>query len=110
MRDSDTGPSSQFLAKPSTTSNGSSQQQPRFQDQYYIVNVGDTEQHAAEHADPSGVAVVTPDGNIDDQLEEASEQGYSNGSGRDYRLYRPNEEQMLLRRMWESREVAVEGD
>jgi growth factor-regulated tyrosine kinase substrate len=93
--------------------------QVRFRDRGDIVNIGDSEE-PVERLDverqphhPS-VAIVFADGHIYDvQTDDDVEMRRRDGHGRDgalYRPYLPNEEEMLIRRMWDSREVADGGD
>lgn len=95
-RDIESGPSSQFL-----TRSGNPESQTRLQDQYH------------ERGDNADAESGLQDGNPEDPTDEAGDprlDGYTNGLGTSQGMYRANEEEMLLRRMWECREVAVEGD
>lgn len=92
--------------------------QVRFQD---LANTGDADHHG-ENPDvghhqlqSNTVPVVRPDGYIEEQQVDDSAGphaggAYTNGLGTSYRRYHANEEEILLRRMWESREVPIEGD
>ena len=101
-RDAESGPSSQFLTRSKTRSS-----QARLQDPYYVINAGDVQQ-----GDADGEQAIHA-GNAEDQFDDASSKtgdGYTKGASLSPRMYQTNEEEMLLRRMWECREVAVEGD
>ncbi|OAX80024.1 hypothetical protein ACJ72_05650 [Emergomyces africanus] len=66
----------------------------------------DVEHQQQQQQRPNSVAVVLADGNMyDEQIDD--EYG---GGGDGHVLYQPNEAELLIRRMWDSREVAVAGD
>jgi len=114
---------SRGVASETTLNNGFVSKAPkipgnvRFRDR---INFGDSEE-PVERLDgerqprhPSAVAVVLADGNVyDEQIDDDVEVRGTDDRGPDgalYHPYLPNEEEMLIRRMWGSREVADGGD
>ncbi|OJD19553.1 hypothetical protein AJ78_00525 [Emergomyces pasteurianus Ep9510] len=106
--ESDPAINHQFLSKLPKSSS-----QVRLRTSEDIVHVNDSDEPAerldVEHHQqqrPNSVAVVLADGNVyDEQIDE--EDG---GGGDGPVLYQPNEAELLIRRMWDSREVAVAAD
>ncbi|PGH15020.1 hypothetical protein AJ79_02702 [Helicocarpus griseus UAMH5409] len=97
----------------------SSSSQLRLRNSQDTVNMGDSDEPGerldVEHQQqrPGSVAVVLADGNVydeqiddDDGVEGTAAAAAVDGQG----VYRPNEAELLIRRMWDSREVAVAGD
>ncbi|KAK2809475.1 hypothetical protein FQN50_003743 [Emmonsiellopsis sp. PD_5] len=116
--DPDPTPNGQFLTKLPKSSS-----QVRFRTADDAAHVADSEEpaerldveHQHKQQRPNSVAVVSADGNVyDEQIEEeGDDNGHAGGVGgahAGYRSYQPDEAELLLRRMWDSREVAVVGD
>ncbi|PGH29082.1 hypothetical protein GX50_08176 [[Emmonsia] crescens] len=108
--DSDPAVNHQFLSKLPRSSS-----QVRLRTSEDTVHVNDSDEPAerldVEHQQqqrPNSVAVVLADGNVyDEQIDDEDGAG---GGGDGHGPYQPNEAELLIRRMWDSREVAVAGD
>ncbi|OJD23876.1 hypothetical protein ACJ73_04768 [Blastomyces percursus] len=106
--DSDPAVNHQFLTKLPKSSS-----QVRFRTSEDIVHVNYSDEpaerldveHQQQQQRPNSVAVVYADGNVyDEQIDD------SGGGGGAHIPYQPNEAELMIRRMWDSREVAVAGD
>ncbi|KAL1960368.1 hypothetical protein VTO42DRAFT_8328 [Malbranchea cinnamomea] len=116
-READSGPNSQFL-----TNAGS---EARIHDQYHVNVNGPGQQRDENHntnpeqleqqqTPPIPLAVGLPNGHDEGQSDDPSiprsVTNCANGLETAHTDYHASEEEMLLRRMWESREVAIGGD
>ncbi|KLJ06684.1 hypothetical protein EMPG_17822 [Blastomyces silverae] len=108
--DSDPAVNHQFLTK---LPKSSSQVRFRTSEDTVHINYSDEPaerldvEHQGQQQRPNSVAVVFADGNVyDEQIED--EDGASGGDA--HTPYQPNEAELMIRRMWDSREVAVAGD
>ncbi|EQL33610.1 hypothetical protein BDFG_04358 [Blastomyces dermatitidis ATCC 26199] len=106
--DSDPAVNHQFLTK---LPKSSSQVRFRTSEDTVHVNYSDepAERLDVEHQQqqrPNSVAVVFADGNVyDEQIDDSDGAG-----GGAHTPYQPNEAELMIRRIWDSREVAVAGD
>ncbi|PGH09177.1 hypothetical protein GX51_00931 [Blastomyces parvus] len=111
--DSDPAANHQFLTK---LPKSSSQVRFRTSEDTVHVNYSDepAERLDVEHQQqqrPNSVAVVFPDGNVyDEPIDDEDGAGGGAGGGDAHTPYQPNEAELMIRRMWDSREVAVAGD
>ncbi|KAG5294352.1 hypothetical protein I7I48_10844 [Histoplasma ohiense] len=109
--DSDPAVNHQFISK---LPKSSSQVRFRTSEDTVHVNYSDepAERLDVEHQQqrPNSVAIVLADGNVYEEPIDDEDGAGGVGGGDGHAAYQPNEAELLIRRIWDSREVAVAGD